>query len=102
MKEDGLGRVTVARAGVNELVEHEAAQVSGIIGARSRIAEGEAGLQIDCRVTVDPTESLPERAEELRKRLARALERCLGKAVAQVNVEARVARPNGRRVARVR
>ena len=103
LKEDGLGRVTVARDGVNELVEHEAAQVSGIVGARSRIVNGEAGLRIDCRVSVDPTESLPERTEELRERLTRAIDRCLGKTVEQVNVEAQVAHSNGRRSgARVR
>jgi hypothetical protein len=103
LKQDGLGRVTVSRDGVRRLVDREAGQVAGVMEVRSDIKEDVAGLQILCRVSVDPTSSLPEVTQELQERLKTAVEHHLGRPVAAISVDAQVAslasdRRAGRRV----
>jgi hypothetical protein len=103
LKQDGLGRVTVARAGVRELVDREAGRVAGVMEVRSRVEEDPAGLRILCRISVDPTGSVPEMTQELQERLKAAVEHHLGRHVADVSVDAQVAplvsdRRAGRRV----
>ena len=103
LKRDGLGRVTVARDGVRELVDREAGRVAGVMEVRSRVEEDPAGLRILCRVSVDPTASVPEVTQELQERLKAVVEHHLGRPVAEVSVDAQVAplvsdRRSGRRV----
>jgi hypothetical protein len=103
LKQDGLGRVTVARDGVRHLVDREAGRVAGVMEVRSQIEEDAAGLRILCRLSVDPTRSMPEVTQELQERLKAAVEHHLGRPVAEVRVDAQVAplvsdRRAGRRV----
>jgi len=78
LKDDGLGRVTVARDGVRELSDREASHVVGVMSARSRVEETPTGLTIVCRISVDPTRSIPEMSQELRDRLEAVVEHHLG------------------------
>ncbi len=103
LKQDGLGRVTVARDGVRHLVDGEAGRVAGVMEVRSHVEEDAAGLRILCRLSVDPTRSMPEMTQELQERLKAAVEHHLGRPVAEVRVDAQVAplvsdRRAGRRV----
>ncbi len=103
LKQDGLGRVTVARAGVRDLVDREASRVAGVMEVRSHVEEDRAGLRILCRLSVDPTGSMPEMTQELQERLKAVVEHHLGRPVAEVSVDAQVAplvsdRRAGRRV----
>lgn len=103
LKQDGLGRVTVARAGVRDLVDREAGRVAGVMEVRSHVEEDPAGLRILCRLSVDPTGSVPEMTQELQERLKAVVEHHLGRPVAEVSVDAQVAplvsdRRAGRRV----
>jgi len=103
LKQDGLGRVTVARDGVRELVDREAGRVAGVMEVRSHVEEDPTGLRILCRLSVDPTGSVPEMTQELQQRLKAAVEHHLGRRVAEVSVDAQVAplvsdRRAGRRV----
>jgi hypothetical protein len=91
LKQDGLGRVTVARAGVRDLVDREAGRVAGVMEVRSRVEEDPAGLRILCRISVDPTGSVPEMTQELQERLKAVVEHHLGRPVADVSVDAQVA-----------
>lgn len=91
LKQDGLGRVTVARAGVRDLVDREAGRVAGVMEVRSRVEEDPAGLRILCRISVDPTGSVPEMSQELQERLKAVVEHHLGRLVADVSVDAQVA-----------
>ncbi|HLI26524.1 MAG TPA: alkaline shock response membrane anchor protein AmaP [Chloroflexota bacterium] len=91
LKEDPLGRVTIAHDGVRMLVEREAAQVSGVMEVRAQIEPEPQGLAIHCRVAVDPTSSLPELAEQLQQRVKLAVEHQLGRPVARVQVDAQTA-----------
>ena len=103
LKQDGLGRVTVARDGVRKLVDREAGQVAGVMEVRSRVEEDSEGLRILCRLSVDPTKSVPEVTQELQERAKIAVEHHLGRPVAAISVDAQVAplapdRRPGRRV----
>jgi len=103
LKQDGLGRVTVARDGVRELVDREAGRVAGVMEVRSHIEQDHAGLRILCRLSVDPTRSVPDMTQELQERLKGVVEHHLGRPVAEVRVDAQVAplasdRRAGRRV----
>jgi uncharacterized alkaline shock family protein YloU len=91
LKEDALGRVTVALDGVRELVDREAGQVAGMRRARSEVEEEDKGLRIACRISVDPESSVPDMTKELRDRLKTAVEHHVGLAVTQVSVDAQVA-----------
>jgi len=91
LKEDALGRVTVALDGVRELVDREAGRVAGIRRARSEVEEEERGLRIACRISVVPESSIPDMTQELRERLKAAVEHHVGLPVTQVSVDAQVA-----------
>jgi hypothetical protein len=92
LKEDALGRVTVALDGVRELVDREAGRVVGVTQARSSIEEvPPGGLRIGCRVSVDPASSVPEMTQELQQRLKSVVEHHLGLSVTQVSIDAQVA-----------
>jgi len=91
LKQDGLGRVTVARDGVRELSDREAGRIAGVMSARSQVEEAPTGLRIQCRISVDPARSVPEMSQELQERLKAVVEHHLGLPVAQVSVDAQVA-----------
>jgi hypothetical protein len=100
LRQDGLGRVTVARDGVRELVDREATRVAGVMEVRSSIEEDAAGLRILCRLSADPTASVPAMTQELQERLKAVVEHHLGRPVAEVAVDTQVAPlVNGRRAA---
>jgi hypothetical protein len=91
LKEDGLGRVTVAVDGVRELVDREAGRVAGVMRVRSHVAEEPQGLRIWCRISIDPASSVPDLSRELQERLKVAVEHHVGLAVIQVCVDTQVA-----------
>jgi hypothetical protein len=91
LKDDELGRVTVAMDGLRELANREAVQVAGVTRARSQVEEDSPGLRISCQVSVDPAISVPEMTASLRERLKAAVEHHVGLSVTQVSVDARVA-----------
>ena len=98
LKQDELGRITVTRQGVQELVNREADRVDGVNQVRSQITEDKNGLRILCRLSVNPTANVPELAEEVRQRVKTAVEHHLGQPVAEVGVQTQLASANGRRV----
>jgi hypothetical protein len=90
LKEDPLGRVTVALDGISALVDREASRVAGVLRARSEVAEETAGLRIACRVSVDPESSVPDVSQQLRERLKTVVEHHVGLKVTQVAVDVAV------------
>jgi hypothetical protein len=91
LKEDGLGRVTVALDGIRELADREAGRVSGVMRAHSRVVAEPQGVRIAGRVSVDPACSVPDITRELQSRLKDAVEHHVGLAVTEVSVDAQVA-----------
>ena len=90
LKEDGNGRVTVPLDSVRALADWEAGHVAGVTRARSQVTEDANGLQILCRISVDPSNSVPELTQELQERVKAAIQHDVGLAVAQVSVDAQV------------
>jgi uncharacterized alkaline shock family protein YloU len=103
LTQDALGRVTVAREGVVELVRRAAAGVPGVLAADARVDEGPQGLRLRSRVAVVPTANAAELAAEVQERVRAAVEHHLGRPVAEVRVDTRVASaPHARPARRVR
>ena len=103
IKQNGAGRVTVARDGVRELVTREASRVTGVMEARSHVEERANGLHILCHLSVDPTASVPQLSQEVQERIKAAIEHHLGRHVTKVSVQTQLAPLAGRRsVPRVR
>ena len=104
LKQDGLGRVTVTRDGVRELVSREAGRVAGVMEVRPQVEENSKGMRILCRTSVDPAASVPELTRELQERVKAAVEHHLGRRVTEVRVDAQLEPLGGpgRRARRVR
>lgn len=97
LKEDGLGRVTVARDGVCRLAEREAGLVPGVMEVRAQVEEARDGLRLAARLAVDPASSLPDLTTQVQERVKAAVEHHLGRPVAGVAVDAQVAPLGGGR-----
>jgi len=91
LKDDKVGKVTVALDGLRKLADREAALVPGVVRARSKVMEESRGLRISCRVSVDPSENVPEMSEKLRERLKMSVQHHVGLAITQLAIDTRVA-----------
>jgi uncharacterized alkaline shock family protein YloU len=93
VKQDALGRVTVTQDVVRELVRREAGLTAGIMEVHPRLDVDNRGLglRIQCRVSVDPTASLPELTEQFQERVKASIEHHLGRPVAEVSVNTQLA-----------
>ena len=100
LKEDGLGRITVARDAIAALVNREAMQVPGVMEGRAKVEEDKGRLRIWERVSVDPAAQLPELTQAVQKRIKETVEYHLGRPVADVRVDAQLEplEHSGRRV----
>lgn len=97
IKQDGMGRVTVALDSVRQLVDWEAAQESGVMEAESQVRDEASGLRIRSRVSLDPQASVPEVAEMLQERIKNTVEQHVGRHVNQVAVDTQVEPLRGNR-----
>jgi hypothetical protein len=91
LKQDALGRVTVAHEVARELVRREAGRIAGIMDVHPRLDVDSRGLRILCRVSVDPTASLPELTQQLQERVKASIEHHLGRPVTEVSVDTQLA-----------
>jgi lysylphosphatidylglycerol synthetase-like protein (DUF2156 family) len=88
IKHDELGSVIVARHGIEDLVTREAGRVRGVQEAHSSINEGKTGLRIAERLTVAPDANIPALSREVQERIKSAVERYIGRPVAEVSIDA--------------
>lgn len=86
VRQDGLGKVTVARSSVQKLVGHEAAAVPGVIETRQAVDEGRNGLRVHVRVLLFPEVDAPEVGHTLQERVQKAIQGHIGLPVAEVQV----------------
>jgi hypothetical protein len=93
IKDDKVGRVTVALDSLRQLADHEASLIPGVVRASSQVAEQPPGLSIACRISVDPSKSVPDMSEKLRERVKTSVEHHVGIAVTQLSIDTRVATP---------
>lgn len=97
LKQDELGRVTVTKKGVRELVDREAGRIEGVSRVHSQVTQDRNGLRILCRLSVEPTANVPALAEQVRQRIKASVEHHLGQPVAEVGVQTQLAPANGGR-----
>ena len=86
VREDSLGKVTVARSSVRRLVGYEAAAVPGVIETRQAVDEGRNGLRVHLRVLLFPEVDAPEVGHTLQERVQKAIQGHIGLPVAEVQV----------------
>jgi len=92
-----LGRVMVARSGIEELVDREIQGVDGVLEARALVNRRGAGFQITGRVAVSPTTKVSELAKEVQQRVKAVVESHLGSQVSEVRVQTQLSPLSNRR-----
>jgi hypothetical protein len=107
VRDDGLGRVTVRRESVRDLIRHTIAQLPDVLQVDPQIDTGQQGLTIACRTSLTPDAHIPQVSAELQSRVKQAVEQHLGMKVANVTVQAQLepligvdTRPRSRHVRR--
>ena len=86
VRQDKLGRVTVARSSVLKLVGYEAATIPGVVETRQEAEEGPEGLRVNIRALLLPEASAPEVGHSLQERIQQAIQAHIGLPVAEVQV----------------
>jgi hypothetical protein len=90
IREDGLGRVTVRKDSVHDLVLHTASSMDDVLQVHPTIRRRDEGLDIRCRASLRPESSVQTVSEELQTRVKEAVQRHLGLQVANVEVQAQL------------
>ena len=86
VREDSLGKVTVARSSVRKLVGYEAKSVPGVIETRQSVDKGGKGLRVQVRALLFPEVNAPEVGRTLQEKVQQAIQRHMGIDVAEVQV----------------
>jgi uncharacterized alkaline shock family protein YloU len=101
VRQDGLGKVTVARSSVQKLVGYEAAAVPGVIETRQAVDERRDGLRVHVRALLFPEVDAPDVGHTIQERLQKAIQTHIGLPVAEVQVATQIepfGKPRRRRV----
>ncbi len=86
VREDSLGKVTVARSSVRKLVGYEAKGIPGIIETRQSVNKGRNGLRVQVRALLFPEVNAPEVGHALQEKVQKAIQGHMGLDVAEVQV----------------
>jgi uncharacterized alkaline shock family protein YloU len=101
VREDGLGKVTVARSSVRKLVGYEAAAVPGVIETRQAVDKGRDGLRVHIRALLLPEVDAPEVGHILQEKVQKSIQGHIGLLVTEVQVATQLEpfdKPRRRRV----
>jgi uncharacterized alkaline shock family protein YloU len=101
VREDTLGKVTVARSSVRKLVGYEAARVAGVIETRQAVDKGRDGLRVRVRALLVPEVDAPAVGQTLQEKLQQSIQGHIGLPVAEVQVATQLEpfeKPRRRRV----
>jgi uncharacterized alkaline shock family protein YloU len=86
VRNDSLGKVTVARSSVRKLVGYEAKAIPGVIETRQSVDEGRNGLRVHVRALLYPEVEAPEVGHTLQEKVQKAIQAHMGLQVAEVQV----------------
>ena len=86
VRQDGLGKVTIARNSVQRLVGYEAAAIAGVKETRQTVHARRNGLRVHVRVLLFPEVDAPAVGHTLQERLQKAILTHIGLSVAEVQV----------------
>jgi len=101
VREDSLGKVTVARSSVRKLVGYESATVPGVIETRQTVDKGRDGLRVQVRALLLPEVDAPAVGHALQEKLQQSIQGHIGLPVAEVQVATQLEpfeKPRRRRV----
>ncbi len=86
LREDSLGKVTVARSSVRKLVGYEAKAIPGIIETRQSVHKGRKGVRVQVRALLFPEVNAPEVGHTLQEKVQKAIQGHMGLDVTEVQV----------------
>ena len=86
VKEDGLGKVTIKRTSVRDLVRYEASTMPEIIDARPTADSGPNGLRVQVQAELSPDTDAVEVAEALQKKIQQSIQHHTGLPTADIQV----------------
>ena len=101
VREDSLGKVTVARSSVRKLVGYESATVPGVIETRQTVDKGRDGLRVSVRALLLPEVDAPAVGRTLQEKVQQSIQGHIGLPVAEVQVATQLEpfeKPRRRRV----
>jgi len=101
VREDRLGKVTVARSSVRKLVGYESATVPGVIETRQDVEKGRDGLRVRVRALLVPEVDAPAVGQTLQEKVQQSIQGHIGLPVAEVQVATQLEpfeKPRRRRV----
>src|SRR5262245_4116858 len=101
VRQDSLGAVTVERASIADLVQHEARRVPGVLEVRPEVSNGPDGLHVFTRTTVEPEVEAPALGQELQERIKSSVQSHMGLQVAEVRIATQTAPLDRRKRRRV-
>ena len=86
VREDSLGKVTVARSSVRKLVGYEAKGIPGVIETRQSVDKGRNGLRVQVRALLFPEVNAPEVGHTLQEKVQKSIQAHMGLDVIEVQV----------------
>ena len=101
VREDSLGKVTVARSSVRKLVGYEAAAIAGVVETRQAVEKGRDGLRVHIRALLLPEVDAPEVGHILQEKVQQSIQGRIGLPVTEVQVATQLEpfdKPRRRRV----
>jgi hypothetical protein len=101
VREDSLGKVTVARSSVRRLVGYESTTVPGVVETRQAVDKGPDGLRVHIRALLLPEVDAPAIGHTLQEKVQQSIQGHIGLTVAEVQVATQLEpfeKPRRRRV----
>jgi hypothetical protein len=86
VREDSIGKVTVARNSVRKLVEYEAKSIREVIETRQTVDKGRNGLRVHVRALLFPEVNAPEVGHTLQEKVQKSIQAHMGLEVIEVQV----------------
>jgi len=99
VKEDGLGKVTIKRTSVRDLVRYEASNMPEVIDARPVADTGPKGLRVQVQAELSPDTNAVEVAEALQERIQQSIQHHTGLSATEIQVMTQIEplKHNGRK-----
>ena len=101
VREDSIGKVTVARSSVRKLVGYEAKAIPEVIETRQTVDQGRNGLRVHVRALLFPEVNAPEVGHTLQEKVQKSIQGHMGLDVIEVQVATQLEpfdKPRRRRV----
>jgi hypothetical protein len=86
VREDNIGKVTVARNSVRRLVGYEAKAIPEVIETRQTVDKGRNGLRVHIRALLFPEVNAPEVGHVLQEKVQKSIQAHMGLDVIEVQV----------------